>query len=190
MKTIGILSVQGAVSEHVEMVRAAGAKPRCVKYAHELEGLDGLIIPGGESTAIGRLLRDFNLIEPIKRRYESGMAVWGTCAGMILMAKELADDDTRHLCLMDICVRRNAYGRQLESFTASAAVPEVSDEPVPVVFIRAPYVESVGDGVRVLLTIDGNIVACREGRLLATSFHPELTEDISFHRYFIDKVCG
>lgn len=189
MKKIGVLAVQGAVSEHMDKLAAVGANAVQVKYAHELDGLDGLIIPGGESTAIGRLLRDFGLMEPIRRRCAEGMALWGTCAGMILAAKELADDDARYLGLMDIRVRRNAYGRQLDSFITRANVPEVSAEPVPLVFIRAPYVESAGENVKVLLKINGNIVACREGKFLATSFHPELTEDISFHKYFVENIA-
>lgn len=189
MKKIGVLAVQGAVSEHIQKLEAVGAEARWVKYAHELADLDGLIIPGGESTAIGRILRDFDLIEPIRRRVSEGMAVWGTCAGMILVANKLANDDTKYLCLTDICVRRNAYGRQLDSFNTEAMVPEVSDKPIPLVFIRAPFVESVGENVQVLLRVNGNITACREGKILVTSFHPELTEDLSFHRYFVEKIA-
>lgn len=190
MKKIGVLALQGAVSEHVLKIEQCGAQAVEVKYESQLDGLDGLIIPGGESTAIGRLLRDYKLIEPLRERISAGLAVWGTCAGMILLAKELADDDTKHICAMDICVRRNAYGRQLDSFTTEVEIPEVSDAKIPLVFIRAPYVERAGENVDVMLTVNGKIVVCREGKLLATSFHPELTDDTSFHRYFIDKVCG
>ncbi len=189
MKKIGVLAVQGAVSEHMRLIERAGAEPLAVKYAEELSQLDGLIIPGGESTAIGRLIRDFDLIAPIQKRASEGMAVWGTCAGMILMAKEIVNDEVPHLGLMDIAVRRNAYGRQLDSFTAKVQLPEVSDEEIPLVFIRAPYVERVFGEAEVLLRVNDNIVACRQGRFLATSFHPELTEDISFHKYFIDKLA-
>lgn len=190
-KKIGVLAVQGAVSEHIDKLKEIEGVTACVvKYAFELDDLDGLIIPGGESTAIGRILRDFSLIEPIQRRYQEGMAVWGTCAGMILLAKELADDDVKHLCLMDICVRRNAYGRQLDSFITEEQIPQVSQSPIPLVFIRAPYVEAVlSSEVEVLLTVNGHIVACRQGMLLATSFHPELTDDGAFHKYFVHKVC-
>ena len=170
--------------------RLGNVEALAVKYAEELEGLDGLVIPGGESTAIGLLLKNYGLIKPIQEKVRGGMGVWGTCAGMILLAKELADDDTRHLGLMDICVRRNAYGRQLESFSTQAQVPDVSEKPVPLVFIRAPYVERAGKDVEILLTVRGNIVACRERNMLATSFHPELTEDLSFHRYFVDQICN
>ena len=190
MKKIGVLALQGAVSEHLDRLERLGAEASAVKYKEELDGLDGLIIPGGESTAIGLLLKNYGLIGPIREKILAGMGVWGTCAGMILLAKELADDNARHLCVMDICVRRNAYGRQLESFSAEADVPLVAEHPVPLVFIRAPYVESAGADVEVLLKINGNIVACRQKNMLATSFHPELTEDLSFHRYFVNKVCS
>lgn len=189
MKQIGVLAVQGAVSEHMNMIREAGAEAIAVKYADEMKGLDGLIIPGGESTAIGRLLRDFDLMEPIKRRADEGMAVWGTCAGMILLSKEIINDEVPHLGLMDIAVRRNAYGRQLDSFTTTVNVPEVSDSDIPLVFIRAPYVERISGDAEVLLTVNDNIVACKQGKLLATSFHPELTRDLSFHKYFIEKIA-
>ena len=189
MKKIGVLAVQGAVSEHIRLIERAGAEPCEVKYEKQLLQLDGLIIPGGESTAIGRLIRDFGLIEPIKKRAAEGMAVWGTCAGMILMAKEIVNDEVPHLGLMDIAVRRNAYGRQLDSFTAKVRLPEVSDGEIPLVFIRAPYVERVFGEAKVLLTVENNIVACCQDKFLATSFHPELTEDISFHKYFIEKMA-
>ena len=191
MKKIGVLALQGAISEHIDrLVRLGNVQASAVKYKEELEELDGLIIPGGESTAIGLLLKNYGLVEPIRERIQAGMGAWGTCAGMILLAKELADDRTRHLCMMDICVRRNAYGRQLESFSVEADVPAVAEYPVPLVFIRAPYVEKAGKDVEVLLEIQGNVVACREKNMLATSFHPELTEDLSFHQYFVNKVCS
>ena len=191
MKRIGVLALQGAVSEHIDRLESLGnVYPCTVKYKEDLEGLDGLIIPGGESTAIGLLLKNYDLTQPIRDKIKDGMAVWGTCAGMILLAKELSGGEPPHLQVMDICVRRNAYGRQLESFTTTVNLPEVSPSPIPLVFIRAPYVERVGDGVEVLLTIDGNIVACRQARMLATSFHPELTTDNSFHAYFVNKICS
>lgn len=187
---IGVLAVQGAVSEHIEKLNEIdNVEGIIVKYAHELDQLDGLIIPGGESTAIGRILRDFSLIEPIKKRYYDGMAIWGTCAGMILLAKQISDDDTVHLELMDICVKRNAYGRQLDSFITTKLINEVSDKPIPLVFIRAPYVEKVYGDAQVLLRVDDKIVAVKQDKLLATSFHPELTEDTSFHKYFVDHIC-
>lgn len=189
MKKIGVLALQGAVSEHMNMIREAGAMPCEVKYVKEFDDIDGMIIPGGESTAIGRLLRDYNLIEPLRKKIENGLAVWGTCAGMILLAKEIDGDDTKHLAVMDICVKRNAYGRQLDSFTTEESVPEVSNSKIPLVFIRAPYVVRAEKNVKILLKVRGNIVACRQNRMLATSFHPELTGNLDFHRYFINEVC-
>ncbi len=189
MKTIGVLGLQGAVREHmdklnkIENVTAVNAK-----YRSDLEAIDGLIIPGGESTAIGRLLADFELTEPLRARILSGMPVWGTCAGMIILAKNIANDHRRHLRVMDIEVMRNGYGRQLDSFTTDVDVPAVSNDKIPLVFIRAPYVVGAAPQVEVLLRIDGNIVACRQGNMLATSFHPELTNDLNFHRYFAGMI--
>lgn len=189
MKTIGVLGLQGAVSEHAAMLdRLTDVSPRIVKYQEDLDSIDALIIPGGESTAIGRLLREFALTEPLRERITAGMPVWGTCAGMILLAKKIRDEEVRHLAVMDIEVRRNAYGRQLDSFTTHVALPEISTDQIPLVFIRAPYVVDTAPEVEVLLEVDGNIVACRQDNMLATSFHPELTDDLSFHRYFADMI--
>lgn len=189
MKKVGVLALQGGVEEHLKKLsQIDNVSPVLVKYLDDLKDLDGLIIPGGESTALGLLLREFGLREPLKERILDGMPVWGTCAGMILLAKEISDDDTRHLEVMDIKVRRNAYGTQLDSFTTDAFIEEVDSEPIPLVFIRAPFVESVGENVDVLLKLDSNIVACKEKNMLATSFHPELTEDIRFHKYFVDMI--
>jgi 5'-phosphate synthase pdxT subunit len=156
-----------------------------------LEGLDGLIIPGGESTAIVRLLRTSNLIEPLTSLAGSGFPMWGTCAGMILLAKRLDATGTLALEAMDIGVRRNAFGRQVDSFEADLSVPALGDPAYHAVFIRAPIIEEVGPGVEVLARLpDGTAVAVREGRLLATAFHPELTPDLRFHRYFVQTVAG
>lgn len=190
MKKVGVLALQGGVEEHIKKLsQIENISPISVKYVGELEDIDGLIIPGGESTALGLLLREFGLLEPLRQRVLSGMPVWGTCAGMILLAKEISDDATRHLEVMDIKVRRNAYGTQLDSFSTETVIEEVGAMPVPLVFIRAPFVESVGKGVKVLLRIDGNIVACLEENMLATSFHPELTDDLTFHNFFTDMIC-
>ena len=189
MATIGVLALQGAVSEHTKKLHQAGCKNVIeVKYATELNALDGLIIPGGESTAIGHIMKEFGLIEHLVKRINEGMPVWGTCAGMILLAKNIVNDDRRHLCVMDITVERNAYGRQLESFTTAVNAPELSTSPIPLTFIRAPYVVDAGPLVNILLSLEGKIVACRQDNMLVTSFHPELTEDISFHRYFLNMV--
>ncbi len=189
MKKIGVLGLQGAVAEHIEKLgRLENVKPLLVKYKSEIEAVDALIIPGGESTAIGKLLADFDLIFTIKSRILSGMPVWGTCAGMIILAKKLCNDESRHLEVMDIEVMRNGYGRQLDSFSTTVNLPEISTNEIPLVFIRAPYVVNVAPNVKVLLHVNGNIVACRQENMLATSFHPELTEDLSFHKYFIDMI--
>ncbi|HEX2926242.1 MAG TPA: pyridoxal 5'-phosphate synthase glutaminase subunit PdxT [Ruminiclostridium sp.] len=189
MKKIGVLGLQGAIKEHIDKLsQINNVEPFYVKYKEDIESVDGLIIPGGESTAIGRLLTDFSLTEPLKDKINSGMPVWGTCAGMIILAKEISNDTRRHLSVMDINVVRNGYGRQLDSFTTEVSLPAVSPDKIPLVFIRAPYVVEVAPQVDVLLRIDGNIVACREKNILATSFHPELTGDLSFHKYFAGMI--
>ena len=181
--------MQGAVSEHIDKLSSIENIQSCVvKYKEEIEDIDALIIPGGESTAIGRLLADFDLTASLKSRIQAGMPVWGTCAGMIVLAKKICNDARRHLEVMDIEVKRNGYGRQLDSFTTTVKLPEVSTDEIPLVFIRAPYVVDVAPQVEVLLRVDGNIVACRQDNMLATSFHPELTDDLSFHRYFAGMI--
>ena len=188
-KIIGVLGLQGAGQEHLDKLkRLENVDPCTVKYRTDIEHIDGLIIPGGESTAIGRLLADFELTEPLRNRIKSGMPVWGTCAGMIILAKKIVNDERRHLEVMDIEVMRNAYGRQLDSFTTTVELPLVSPDKIPLVFIRAPYVVDVAPQVQVLLKLQNHIVACRQGNILATSFHPELTKDLSFHRYFASMV--
>ena len=189
MIKVGVLAIQGAVAEHLELLnQIPDVCAQEVKYLDELNEIDGLIIPGGESTAIGRLLRDFNLLQPLKERILHGMPVWGTCAGMILLAKSLENDPTVHLGVMDITVERNAYGRQLGSFTTEVEIEKISSNKIPLVFIRAPYVTQVKSDVDILLEVNDHIVACQQKQMLATSFHPELTKDTSFHRYFINMI--
>ena len=189
MKIVGVLGLQGAIAEHIDKLKKIeNIQPCVVKYIEEIESVDALIIPGGESTAIGRLLADFDLTDTLKARIQAGMPVWGTCAGMIILAKEICNDSRRHLEVMDIEVKRNGYGRQLDSFTTKVRLPELSPKEIPLVFIRAPYVVDVAPQVDVLLRVNGNIVACRQDNMLATSFHPELTEDLSFHKYFVDMI--
>lgn len=189
MIKVGVLAIQGAVAEHLELLnQIPDVCAQEVKYLDELNEIDGLIIPGGESTAIGRLLRDFNLLQPLKERILNGMPVWGTCAGMILLAKSLENDLTVHLGVMDITVERNAYGRQLGSFTTEVEIEKISSNKIPLVFIRAPYVTQVKSDVDILLEVNDHIVACQQKQMLATSFHPELTKDTSFHRYFINMI--
>ncbi|HXK32821.1 MAG TPA: pyridoxal 5'-phosphate synthase glutaminase subunit PdxT [Dehalococcoidia bacterium] len=184
---IGVLALQGDFAEHAAMLRAAGAEPVEVRLPSQLADIDALIIPGGESTTITRLLDIYELREPIRRMGLQGLPIWGTCAGAIVLAKEATDLDRPNLALMDIQVRRNAFGRQVDSFEADLEVRGLDDAPFHAIFIRAPVIERAGERVEVLATLaDGTIVAAREGRLLATSFHPELTGDARFHRLLLD----
>lgn len=181
---IGILGFQGAVIEHQRHIEKIGHEAIIVRYPEQLAELDGMILPGGESTTIGKLLNRTGMMEPLRERIREGLPVWGTCAGMILLAKELENDSVRHLAVMDVTVKRNAYGTQIDSFDVNVEIPEVSTGEIPLVFIRAPYITSVGEGVKVISRIDGHIVAARENNMLVTSFHPELTDCSAFHRYF------
>lgn len=185
MKRLGVLALQGSVVEHIKALSRIQGVTACeVRTLEELESVDGIIIPGGESTTMGKLLRDFQLLEPLKVRINQGMPVWGTCAGLILLANKISGDDIVHLGVMDIQVRRNAYGSQLESFITEKVIPSVSKESIKLVFIRAPWVEEVGDKVEILSQYEDKIIAVRQGNILGTSFHPELTENLEFHKYF------
>ncbi len=188
MPKIGVLALQGDFQEHIETLRKIqGVEPVEVRLPQDLRGLSGLIIPGGESTTIGRLMVDFGLLDPIRHLALEGMPLWGTCAGLIVMAKEIVGGtDQPLLRLMDVRVRRNAFGRQVDSFEAYLDIPAVGAQPFPAVFIRAPYIEQVGEGVEVMATLpDGTVVAARQANLIGTSFHPELTDDPRFHQYFL-----
>lgn len=188
---IGVLALQGAFAEHADALRRLGADARLVRLPEQLDGLSGLIIPGGESTTISKLMVAFGILEALKARAGNGLAIWGTCAGMILLAKEVDDGDLPIMGLMDIRVKRNAFGRQLDSFEADLPVAPLGQEPFHAVFIRAPAVERAGRGVEVLAQLpQGPIIAARQGRYLATAFHPELTRDLRFHRYFHQEVVG
>jgi 5'-phosphate synthase pdxT subunit len=186
---IGVLALQGDFHEHAAILRRVGSEVVEVRLPEHLEGLDGLIIPGGESTTIGKLAEDFNLIEPL-REFGERRAIWGTCAGAILLSRD-ARRSQPLLGLMDITVERNAFGRQVASFETDLCVPvlaqvDPSDRPYHAIFIRAPLIETVEGEARPLASLDdGRIVAAQQGRLLATSFHPELTADDRFHRYFL-----
>lgn len=185
---IGILALQGAFIEHKHALDKLGIESFEIRQLRDIEKpFDGLIIPGGESTVIGKLLHKLDLFEPIKSLIEGGMPVFGTCAGLIVLAREVIGEKP-HLAVMDITVRRNAYGRQYDSFAGEADIPKVSDKPVPLVFIRAPWIESVGEKAEVLLELDGHIVAARQDNMLVTSFHPELTDNTAFLEYFIKMV--
>ena len=190
MVAVGVLALQGDFAEHAAILRRVGADAREVRLPADLEGLDALIIPGGESTTIARLLALYKLIEPI-RAFAARRPVWGTCAGMIVMAKRATDLDQETLRLIDIDVVRNAYGRQVDSFETDVSIDEIEGPPVHAVFIRAPLVRAVGPGVKVLGRLaDETIVAARQGHLLVTAFHPELTEDTRLHGYFISLAGG
>jgi len=191
---IGVLALQGDVREHLRALTAVGADARPVRRPEELEGVAGLVIPGGESTTISKLADIFELREPIDKRIESGMPVYGSCAGMIMLAAEVLDGrpDQRGFRGIDMTVRRNAFGRQVDSFEAPVEIDGMSGS-FHAVFIRAPWVERVGDDVQVLGRVSdgraaGHIVAVRQGNLLATAFHPELTGDLRVHRYFVELV--
>jgi len=188
---IGVLALQGAFREHIYAIEALDASAVAVRLPAQLDDCDGLIIPGGESTAIAKLMESYGFYEPIASRHAAGMAVWGTCAGAILIAKEIVDGiaGQRGLELMDIAVRRNAYGRQVDSFEADLDFEHIG-EAYRGVFIRAPWIERVGEGGEALASHGGHIVAARQGDLMATTFHPELTGDPRIHRYFIESVVG
>ena len=187
---IGVLALQGAFIEHEKRLREIGVKPVEVRLPEQLDELDGLIIPGGESTTIGKLATEYGLIEPL-REFARGNPTWGTCAGMIFLAKDIGMDRQPILGLMNVRVNRNAFGRQIDSFEIDLHIKPLGDEPFHAVFIRAPLVTEVGEGVNVLSTLpDGRIVAVEQGHLLATAFHPELTADTRMHRYFTQMISG
>ncbi len=184
---IGILALQGAFLEHKNILDYLKIDNCLVKTKEQLEDIDGIILPGGESTAMGKLLRDFNILEPLKEKIKNGLPVFGTCSGMILLAEKLSNSETVHLGVMGIEVKRNAYGRQLGSFEIEEDFKGINKK-VKMVFIRAPYVENIKEGVEILATVNGNITAVRERNMLAVSFHPELTNDTSVHEYFLDII--
>ncbi|GAA2381568.1 MULTISPECIES: pyridoxal 5'-phosphate synthase glutaminase subunit PdxT [Gordonia] len=197
---IGVLALQGDVREHVAALAACGAEAVPVRRESELDAVDGLVIPGGESTAMSRLLGVFELYDPLVKRLRDGLPAYGSCAGMIMLASKILDTrpDARHLDALDVTVRRNAFGRQVESFETDLSFAGITDRPgarpVRAVFIRAPWVEETGPGVQVLATVDrgpaaGRVVAVRQGNVLATSFHPEVTGDVRVHEFFVDMVA-
>lgn len=194
---VGVLALQGDVDEHLTALGSVGAQALRVRTAEDLQRVDGLVLPGGESTTIIKLLTAFGAIEPLRSLINSGLPVYGSCAGMILLANDLVAAPVGQPTVggMDVTVRRNAFGRQVDSFEADLVVHGLGDDSLHAVFIRAPRVERVGEGVRVLARIEssehaGSIVAVQQGSLLATSFHPELTGDLRIHRLFVDMVKG
>ena len=185
---IGVLALQGAFIEHIKMLRQVGVEAVEVRLPQQLDGLDGLIIPGGESTTIGKLATEYGLIAPL-RQFAHSTPTWGTCAGMIFLAKDIGIDEQPILGAMDITVDRNAFGRQIDSFETDLEIAGLAGAPFHAVFIRAPVVTAVEPEVDVLARLDdGRIVAVRQGRLLATAFHPELTDDLRLHTAFCDIV--
>ncbi len=190
---IGVLALQGGVREHLDVLRGLGADAAPVRRAQELRGLDGLVIPGGESSVVDKLSRHFGLADPLRAAIAGGLPVYGTCAGLILLADRLEDaaPGQRSFGGLDATVRRNAFGGQRDSFETDLVMPAVSEQPVRAVFIRAPVVLAVGADVEVLGALpDGEIVAVRQGRLLGTSFHPEVTADHRMHAYFLRELVG
>ena len=184
---IGVLAVQGDFAEHIAILKELGVETREVRLPHQLKGLDGLIMPGGESTTLSRLMTIYELREPVRAMAAQGRAIWGTCAGMVMMASEITEQDPIPLKIMDIGVLRNAFGRQIDSFEQDLPVAGLDDPPYHAVFIRAPVITRVGEQVQVLASLpDGRPVAVQQGQLLATSFHPELTSDVRLHRRFLD----
>ena len=187
---IGVLAYQGDVREHLAALAAVGADPVEVRTLADLETVDGLVVPGGESTVIGKLADRYGLLEPLRRRVAAGLPTFGTCAGLIFLAREVEGPPQHLLGVLDVRVRRNAFGRQVASFEAEVDVKGVDGGPVSGAFIRAPWVAETGPEVEVLAEVDGKVVAVRQGNLLATAFHPELSGEVRLHRWLADLVLG
>jgi pyridoxal 5'-phosphate synthase pdxT subunit len=187
---VGVLALQGDVGEHAQALAELGAEPVEVRRPHHLSGVDALVLPGGESTTMSKLLESSDLFEPIASRLREGMPTFGTCAGMILLATEVLDGrgDQRSFGAVDLAVRRNAFGRQVDSFEAELDVEGLPGGAFPAVFIRAPYVERAGDTVEVLARVDGHPVLCRQGPVMVAAFHPELSGDLRLHELFLREV--
>ncbi len=185
---IGILALQGAFIEHQKMLESLGATCVQLRQKRDIDGIDGLVLPGGESTVQGKLLRELEMFEPLREKINSGLPTLATCAGMILLAEHLVDDPVRHFATLPVTVKRNAYGRQLGSFITTAPFVGLGD--VPMIFIRAPYVVAASPAVQTLAVVDGKTVAVRFGNQMALAFHPELGGDTRIHRLFLDAVFG
>ena len=187
---VGVLALQGDVVEHVRAFERGSTHVRQVKTAHDLAVVDALVIPGGESTTVMKLLERFNLAQPIVRRVREGMPLWGTCMGMIVAAHDVAGMDQPTLDLIDVTVRRNAFGRQIDSAEIALDIPALGVEPFPAIFIRAPWIERAGPSVEVLARYEGHGVFVRQGNVIGTSFHPELTHDDRVHAYFARMIAN
>jgi pyridoxal 5'-phosphate synthase pdxT subunit len=186
---VGVLAYQGDVREHLSALEAVGAAPVEVRTAEELDAVDGLVVHGGESTVIGKLADRYGLLEPLRRRVAAGLPTFGTCAGLILLAREVEGPPQHLLGVLDVRVRRNAFGRQVASFEAEVDVKGVDGGPVSGAFIRAPWVADAGPEVEVLAEVEGKVVAVRQGNLLATAFHPELSGEVRLHRWLVDLIA-
>ena len=191
---IGVLALQGAFIEHISVIQQLGVEASPVRLPNELGSLDGLIIPGGESTTILNLMQSFNFIQPLKELAQAGLPILGTCAGMVCLAKKVSNSinsSMETLAVMDMEVRRNAFGRQIDSFETELPVPALGDEPFAAIFIRAPIIERTGPQVEILAKLSNDIaVAARQGKLVVSAFHPELSHDLRFHRYFLKIVTS
>jgi 5'-phosphate synthase pdxT subunit len=189
---VGVLALQGAWRRHARALQDVGAQAAPVRSADDLAEVDALVLPGGESTTISMLLESSGLVAPLQERLHDGMPTFGTCAGMIMLAHEIADGrpDQKALGAIDIGVRRNGFGRQVDSFEADLPIAALGDAPFPAVFIRAPAVERVGATVEILATVDGSPVLCRQGPVAVSAFHPELSNDTRLHRWFVDELLG
>jgi 5'-phosphate synthase pdxT subunit len=186
---VGVLALQGTFKEHIDILQQLGVEALPIRLPNELNALDGLIIPGGESTTMLRLMESFELIQPIREMAQDGLAIWGTCAGMVLLAKSISNYEMETLGLMDMKIRRNAFGSQIDSFEVDLEIPLVGAEPFHAVFIRAPIIKEAEPTVKILSSLpDNTIVAARQNRLLACAFHPEFTDDLRFHGYFLNIV--
>ena len=186
---VGVLALQGTFIEHIHILRQLGVEAPPIRLSRELDTLDGLIIPGGESTTMLRLIVSFGLIQPIREMARDGLPIWGTCAGMVLLAKSVSNYEMETLGLMDMKIRRNAFGSQIDSFEVDLEIPLVGEEPFHAVFIRAPVVKEAKPGVKILSCLpDSTIVAAKQNQLLACAFHPEFTDDLRFHSYFLNMV--
>lgn len=181
---IGVLSLQGGVIEHINHINKIGHEGVEVKKNEDFNALSGIILPGGESTAMGKLLRERNLFMSLRERIISGFPVWGTCAGMILLAKYIEEFSDEHLSVMDIKVKRNAYGSQTHSFKKDVIIRDISSKPIPLIFVRAPVITEIFKDVKILCTVDDRIVAAKQNNMFATTFHPELTDNLVVHKYF------
>jgi 5'-phosphate synthase pdxT subunit len=186
---VGVLAIQGDFAEHLGVLERLGARTRAVRLPEQLDELDGLVIPGGESTTFGKLAVRYGFMQPVRDLVESGRPVWGTCAGLIFLSRDCGRDQPI-LEVMDVSVRRNAFGSQVDSFECALDIPALGPETFPGVFIRAPLVTALGDDVKVLAAIDAGVVAVEQANLLGTCFHPELTRDQRMHRYFLNKIVS